>query len=191
MQTVYASSNHAHHAHNNCVCRNIHQLHCNFKDLIYMRKTVGVSETRWGLHYGDTHSLMRFGFVSTVDTIHARNWVNDISTVLAWFFVRFVGSDNQRDRKAVWRTSLLLRWRAGAGSASSAIPRAALDCVGEIGHPPSSSQTAQMQNSHALYCLLLSCSSLLMPWECFCISQFENCFLCNRLLMERITLQVK
>lgn len=110
MQTVYPSSNHAHHAHNNCVHRNIHQLHSSFKDLIYMRKIVGILETLLGLHGGHTCCLIRFVFASGVDTIHAHNWENDVSIVLSCFLVHFVGSGNQSAQKAVWKTHILFRW---------------------------------------------------------------------------------
>lgn len=88
MQTVYPSSNHAHHAHNNCVHRNIYQLHYDFKDLIYMRKIASTLETTLGLGYGYTRSLIRF--VPCVGKIHACNQENDISAVLSCFLVHIL-----------------------------------------------------------------------------------------------------
>lgn len=88
MQTVYPSSNHAHHAHNNCVHRNIYQLHYDFKDLIYMRKIASTLETTLGLGYGYTHSLI--WFVPCVGKTHACNQENDISAVLSCFLVHIL-----------------------------------------------------------------------------------------------------
>lgn len=204
MQTVYPSSNHAHHPHahhphNNCVHRNIYQLHYNFKDLIYMRKIVSALETTLGLDYGYAHNLIRF--VTGVDKIHACKGENYVSTVLSCFLVHILrGVMISEPRKLFEKhtsSSTGESKEQGALSPLSVLqlPPAASDCAGKVcqqrvcrlTHTPFSSQLPQIQNWHAFYCLLLSNSILLIPLECFSGSQFENYFPRRRLVMERFT----